>query len=96
MIETKIAQCLQIQTHYADDVVKFHGQWCQMLQRDPEAQAPRSCHHPLQRVNHLSLSKEQFQRNGADDMLIENRLTADCSLCVAIFEIAQLSQALLT
>ena len=24
MIETKIAQCLQIQTHYEDDVVKFH------------------------------------------------------------------------
>ena len=32
----------------------------------------------------------------ADDMLIGNHLTAYCSLCVAIFEIAQLSQALLT
>ena len=30
--ETKIAQCLQIQTHYEDDVVKVHGQ---MLQIDP-------------------------------------------------------------
>ena len=26
MIETKTAQCLHIQTHYEDDVVKFHGQ----------------------------------------------------------------------
>ena len=26
MIETKIAQCLHVQTHYEDDVVKFHGQ----------------------------------------------------------------------
>ena len=26
MIETKIAQCCQIQIHYEDDVVKFHGQ----------------------------------------------------------------------
>ena len=67
-----------------------------MLQRDPEAQAPRSCHHPLQRVNHLSLSKEQFQCNGVDDMLIGNHFTAYCSLFVAIFEITQLSQALLT
>ena len=25
-IETKIAQRCQIQTHYEDDVVKFHGQ----------------------------------------------------------------------
>ena len=39
MIETKIAQCLQIQTHYEDNVVKFHGQKYQMLQIDPEAQA---------------------------------------------------------
>ena len=96
MIETKIAKCRQIQAHYEDDVVNFHGQYCQMLQRDPEAQALRSCHHPLQRVNHLSLSKGQFQCYDADDMLIGNHLTAYCSLCVAIFEIAQLSQALLT
>ena len=26
MIETKIAQCFQIQTDYEDDAVKFHGQ----------------------------------------------------------------------
>ena len=39
MIETKIAQCFQIQTHYEDDVAKIHGQQCQMLQIDPEAQA---------------------------------------------------------
>ena len=26
MIETKLAQYRQIQTHYEDDVVKFHGQ----------------------------------------------------------------------
>ena len=67
-----------------------------MLQTDPEAQAPRSCNHRLQRVNHLSLSKGQFQYYDADDMLIGNHLTAYCSLCVTIFEIAQLSQALLT
>ena len=70
MIETKIAQCLQIQIHYEDDVAKLHGQWCQMLQRDPETL--RSCHHPLQRVNHLSLSIGQFQCYDADDMLIGN------------------------
>ena len=67
-----------------------------MLQIDPEAQAPRSCHHPLQRVNHLSLSKGQFQCYDADDMQIGNHLTSYCSLCVAIFEITQLSQAPLT
>ena len=67
-----------------------------MLHTDPEAQALRSCHHPLQRVDHLSLSIGQFQCYDVDDMLIENHLTAYCSLCVAIFEIAQLSQALLT
>ena len=66
-----------------------------MLQRDPEAQTLRSCYDQLQRVNHLSLSKGQFG-NDADDMLIKNQLTAYCSLCVAIFEITQLSQALLT
>ena len=65
-------------------------------QIDPEAQALRSCHHPLQRVNHLSLSKGQFQCYDADDMLIGNHLAAYCSLCVAIFEIAQRSQELLT
>ena len=36
MIETKITQC-QIQIHDENDVAKFHGQWCQMLQIDPEA-----------------------------------------------------------
>ena len=65
-----------------------------MLHRDPEAQAPKSCHHPLQTVNHLPLSKGQFQYYDSDDMLIGNHLTAYFSLCVAIFEIAQLSQAL--
>ena len=67
-----------------------------MLQTDPEAQAARSCHHPLQRVDHLSLSKEQFQCYDADNVLIGNHLTAYYSLCVTTFEIAQLSQALLT
>ena len=67
-----------------------------MQQIDPEAQALSSCPYPLQRVDHLSLSKGQFQCSGVDDMLIGNDLTAYCSLCVAIFEIAQLSQALLT
>ena len=67
-----------------------------MLQRDPEEKALRSCHHPLERVNHLSLSKGQFQCYDADDMLIGNHLTAYGSLCVAILELAQLSQAPLT
>ena len=67
-----------------------------MLQTDPEAQALRSSRHPLQRVDHWSLSKGQFQCYDADDMLIGNHLTAYCNLCVAIFEIAQLSQAPLT
>ena len=67
-----------------------------MLQIDPEAQALRSYHHPLQGVDHLSLSKGQFQCYGVGDILIENHLTVYCSLCVAIFEIAQLFQALLT
>ena len=67
-----------------------------MKQIDPVAQALRSHHHPVQRVDHLSLTKGQFQCYGVYDMLIGNHLMAHCSLCVAIFEIAQLSQALLT
>ena len=55
-----------------------------MLQREPEAQAPKACHRPLQRVNHLPLLKEQFQCYDADDMLIGNHLTAYCSLCVVL------------
>ena len=57
MIKTKIAQYLQIQIHDENDVVKFHGQWCQMLQIDPEALVLNFYLHPLQRVDHLSLSK---------------------------------------
>ena len=67
-----------------------------MQQIDPEAQALRSCRHPLQRVDLLSLAKGQFQGYGVNDMLIGNHLTAYCSLCVAIFEIAQLSRELMT
>ena len=62
-----------------------------MLQKDPEAQALRSCHHALQRVNHLSFSKGQSQGSDMEYMLIGYHLTAYCSLCVTIFEIAQLS-----
>ena len=47
-------------------------------------------------ADHLSLSKGQFQYYDADDMLIANHLTAYCSLFFAIYELAQLSQVLLT
>ena len=52
MIETKLAQCLQIQIHDEDDVAKFHCQWCQMRQIDPEALVLRFYLHPLQTVDH--------------------------------------------
>ena len=45
-----------------------------MQQIDPEVQALRSCHHTLQRLDHLSLLKGQFQCYGVDDMLIGNHL----------------------
>ena len=96
MIETKLSQCLQIQIHDEDDVAKFHGQWCQMLQIDPEALVLRYCFHPLQRVDHLSLSIGQSQCYDMDDMLIGNHSNVYCCLRVVIFEIAPLSQVLMT
>ena len=88
MIETKIAQCLQIQVHDEDDVAEFHCHSCQMMQIDPEALVLRFCLHPFQRVDHLSLSKGQSQCYDMDDMLIRNRSTVYCCLHVVIFEIA--------
>ena len=70
-IETKIAQCLQIQ-HDEDDIAKFYDQWCQMLQIYPEALVLRFCLHLLQRVDHLSLTIGQSQCYDMDDMLIGN------------------------
>ena len=80
MIETKTAQCLKIQIHDEDYVAKFHGQWCQMMKIDPEALVLRFCLHPLQRVDHLSLLKGQFQCYGIDNMLIGNRSTVYCKI----------------
>ena len=34
MIETKLAQCLQIQIYDEDDVAKFHGQLCMKFAKD--------------------------------------------------------------
>ena len=96
MIDTKLAQCHHIQIHEEDAVAKFHDQECQMLQIDPEALVLRFYLHPLQTVDHLSLSIGQSQCYVMDDMLIGNRPTVYCCLHVVIFEIARLSQVILT